>query len=355
MKRFSLEETIGRITPLDQTAAAAARARQDTLTKPLGSLGRLEDISIQLAGIYGQATPKLKNKVIILAAADHGVVAEGVSAYPQTVTEQMVLNFLRGGAAINVLARHCGTKVVIVDAGVASQLPSNPNLISLAIGKGTANMMRGPAMSVQQALQCLEQGIAIVSDEIDKGAELIGTGEMGIGNTTAASAITSVITGESPIKVTGLGTGITEAQRRHKSEVIVKAIKLNRPDPDNGLDILAKVGGFEIGVLAGVILGAAAARKPVLLDGFISGSAGLIAYKICPAAKNYFIASHFSVEPGHAAVLKYMELKPVLDLNMRLGEGTGGALAMMIVEAAARCLAEMATFSEAGVSEKTEG
>ena len=354
MKRFSLEETISKISPLDQKATAAASARQDTLTKPLGSLGRLEDISIQLAGIYGQVTPKLKNKVIILAAADHGVVAEGVSAYPQAVTEQMVLNFLRGGAAINVLSRHCGAKVVIVDAGVAAQLPPNPNLISLAIGKGTANMMRGPAMTAQQARQCLEQGIAIVSSEIEKGADLVGTGEMGIGNTTAASAITSVITGESPLKVTGLGTGISEDQRRHKSEVIVKSIKLNRPDPNDGLDILAKVGGFEIGVLAGVILGAAAARKPVLLDGFISGSAGLIAYKICPAAKNYFIASHFSVEPGHAAVLKYMELKPVLDLNMRLGEGTGGALAMMIVEAAARCLAEMATFSEAGVSEKTE-
>jgi len=352
--RVSLEETIGRIVPLAQVAAAAARARQDTLTKPAGSLGRLEDISVQLAGIYGQNVPQPKNKVIVLAAADHGVAVEGVSAYPQAVTAQMVLNFLRGGAAINVLARHCGAKVVIVDAGVASHLSPHPQLISLAIGKGTASMMRGPAMSAQQARQCMEQGIAIVSGEIEKGADLVGTGDMGIGNTTAASAITSVITGESPLKVTGLGTGISEAQRRHKSKVIDQAIKVNRPDPDNGLDVLAKVGGFEIGVLAGVMLGAAASRKPVLLDGFISGAAALVAYKLCPGARNYFIASHFSVEPGHAAMLQYLGLKPVLDLSMRLGEGTGVALAMMIVEAAARCLAEMATFSEAEVSEKTE-
>jgi nicotinate-nucleotide--dimethylbenzimidazole phosphoribosyltransferase len=353
--RLSLEETISRIAPLDQETASAARARQDTLTKPAGSLGRLEDISVQLAGIYSQTIPQPKNKVIVLAAADHGVAVEGVSAYPQAVTEQMVLNFLRGGAAINVLARHCGAKVVIVDAGVASQLSTHPKLISLAMGKGTASMMRGPAMSAQQALQCLEQGIGIVSDEIEKGADLVGTGDMGIGNTTAASAITSVITGESPLKVTGLGTGISEDQRLHKSKVIEQAIKVNQPDPDNGLDVLAKVGGFEIGMLAGVMLGAAAARKPVLLDGFISGSAALVAYKLCPGVRDYFIASHFSVEPGHAAVLKYLGLKPVLDLSMRLGEGTGTALAMIIVEAAARCLAEMATFSEAGVSEKTEG
>lgn len=354
MKAFSLEETVNGIGALDQSALTAARARQDVLTKPAGSLGRLEDISVQLAGIYGQSVPQPKNKAIVLAAADHGVVAEGVSAYPQEVTPQMVLNFLGGGAAINVLARQAGIKVVIVDAGVAGELPAHPELISLATGRGTASMMRGPAMPEQQARQCLEQGIAIVNAEIEKGADLVGTGDMGIGNTTASSAITSVITGRSPGEVTGLGTGITEDQRKHKSQVITQAIDLNRPDPANGLDVLAKVGGFEIGVMAGVMLGAAAARKPVILDGFISGAAALIAYKLCPGIKDYFIAAHFSAEPGHAAVLQYLGLKPVLDLGMRLGEGTGAALAMLLVEAAARCLAEMATFAEAGVSEKTE-
>lgn len=354
MARDSLEATIARIVALDEAAMTAARARQDTLTKPAGSLGRLEDISIQLAGIYGQAVPQPGNKVIVLAAADHGVVTEGVSAYPQEVTRQMVLNFLQGGAAINVLARHAGAGVIIVDAGVAAQLPSNPRLVSLTIGKGTASMMRGPAMSPHQARLCLEHGIAIVSGEIEKGAGVIGTGDMGIGNTTASSAITSVVCGLPPAEVTGKGTGITEEERQHKVRVIETAITLNRPNPADGLDVLAKVGGFEIGVLAGVMLGAAAARRPVLLDGFISGSAALIAFTLCPRARDYFIASHFSVEPGHAAVLRRLELKPVLDLNMRLGEGTGAALAMMIVEAAARCLAEMATFAEAAVSEKLE-
>jgi len=352
MKKMSLESMIASIKQLDGAAMAKARQRQDMLTKPAGSLGRLEDISVQLAGIYGQAIPKPKNKVIILAAGDHGVAADGVSAYPQSVTAQMVLNFLNDGAAINVLARHVGAKVVIVDAGVASALPSNPALVSLSIGKGTANMAKEPAMSIEQALRCVEEGIAIVSKEIEKGADMIGTGDMGIGNTTAASAITSVICAKTPLKVTGLGTGITEEQRRHKAKVIEQAIAINKIDPTDGLDVLAKVGGFEIGVLAGVILGTAAARKVVVLDGFISGAAGLIAYTICPRVKDYIIAAHMSVEQGHISALKHMGLEPILDLKMRLGEGTGAALAMTIIEGAARCLAEMATFGEAGVSEK---
>lgn len=350
----TLEETVSKIGVIDQQAIAAARARQDMLTKPAGSLGRLEDISVQLAGIYGQTVPKPENKVIVLAAADHGVATEGVSAYPQEVTPQMVLNFLGGGAAINVLARHAGVKVVIVDAGVAGELPAHPELLSLGIGKGTASMLRGPAMSERQARQCLEQGIAIATAEIKKGADLVGTGDMGIGNTTASSAITSVVTGKSPEEVTGLGTGITEEQRKHKSKIIAQSIDLNRPDRASGLDVMAKVGGFEIGVMAGVMLGTAAARRPVILDGFISGAAALIAYTLCPGIRDYFIAAHFSVEPGHATVMQYLGLKPVLDLGMRLGEGTGAAMAMMLVEAAARCLSEMATFAEAGVSEKDE-
>ena len=354
MVKLSLEKTIASITPLDRVCMEAARARQDTLTKPLGSLGRLEEISIQLAGIYGEVTPMPKSKLIILAAADHGVVSEGVSAYPQDVTAQMVLNFIRGGAAINVLARQAGARVIIVDAGVAAELPSDPHLVSLTIGKGTANMAKGPAMSREQARQCIEYGIAIVTSEIEKGADLIGTGDMGIGNTTAASAITSVIADCPPLEVTGFGTGISEEQRRHKAEVIQRAIRVNQPDRTDGLDVLAKVGGYEIGVLAGVMLGGAAARRPVLVDGFISGAAALIAHTICPRVRDYFIASHLSVETGHTQVLKHLGIKPVLNLNMRLGEGTGAILAMHVVEAAARCLAEMATFAEASVSEKCE-
>jgi nicotinate-nucleotide--dimethylbenzimidazole phosphoribosyltransferase len=354
MQKFSLEATMANIKQLDGAAMAKARERQDMLTKPAGSLGKLEDISVQLAGIFGRAVPEIKSKVVILAAGDHGVVADGVSAYPQAVTAQMVLNFLRGGAAINVLARHVGARVVIIDAGVASDLPHSVELISLSIGKGTANMAKGPAMSLEQARRCLEEGITIAAKEIEKGADVVGTGDMGIGNTTAASAVTSVICGKTPLKVTGLGTGITEEQRKHKAKVIEQAIVLNRIDPTDGLDVLAKVGGFEIGVLAGVILGTAAARRVVVLDGFISGAAGLIAYTLCPRVKDYIIAAHVSVEQGHISALKHMGLEPVLDLKMRLGEGTGAALAMTIVEGAARCLAEMATFGEAGVSEKGE-
>ena len=354
MQKISLEQTIANIKPLDGAAMAKARERQNMLTKPAGSLGRLEDISVQLAGIFGQAVPKPKNKVIVLAAGDHGVAADGVSAYPQEVTAQMVHNFLSGGAAINVLSRHVGARVVIIDAGVASALPASPELISLSIGKGTANMAKGPAMSPEQARRCLEEGIAIATREVEKGADMVGTGDMGIGNTTAASAITSVVCGKLPLKVTGLGTGISEEQRRHKVKVIEQALEKNKIDPTDGLDVLTKVGGFEIGVLAGVILGTAVARRVVVLDGFISGSAGLIACTLCPRVKDYIIAAHMSAEQGHISALKHMGLEPLLDLKMRLGEGTGAALAMTIIEGAARCLAEMATFGEAGVSEKGE-
>ncbi|MFA5055544.1 MAG: nicotinate-nucleotide--dimethylbenzimidazole phosphoribosyltransferase [Dehalococcoidia bacterium] len=352
MKKTSLEATIANIKQLDGAAMAKARKRQDMLTKPAGSLGRLEDISVHLAGILGQAVPKIQGKLVVLAAADHGVAANGVSAYPQEVTAQMVLNFLDGGAAINVLARHVDARVVIIDAGVAADIPSHPDLISLKIGKGTANMAKGPAMSIEQARRCIEEGIAIAAKEVAKGADMIGTGDMGIGNTTAASAITSVVCGKTPLKVTGLGTGISEEQRKHKAKIIEQAIEINKIDPGDGLDVLAKVGGFEIGVLAGVILGAAAARKVVVLDGFISGAAGLIAYTLCPRVKDYIIAAHLSIEQGHISALKHMGLEPILDLKMRLGEGTGAALAMTVIEGAALCLAEMATFGEAGVSEK---
>jgi nicotinate-nucleotide--dimethylbenzimidazole phosphoribosyltransferase len=266
----------------------------------------------------------------------------------------MVFNFLRGGAAINVLARHAGANIVILDAGVAADLPAHPQLRSAKIGKGTANMALGPAMTRPQAIQCLETGIDTAKEQIAEGADLIACGDMGIGNTTPSSAITSVITGAGPEVTTGRGTGLDDTALAHKVEVVRRAIATNRPDPNDGLDVLSKVGGFEIGVLAGAMLGTAAGRRPVIIDGFISGAAALIAWTISPAARHYFIASHQSVEPGHRIALDAMELTPMLNMGMRLGEGTGAALAMHIIEAAARCLAEMATFAEAGVSERSE-
>ena len=342
------------ITPLDEASMAAARARQDTLTKPLGSLGRLEELSVQLAGIFANPVPSIGRKCVILAAGDHGVVAEGVSAYPQEVTPQMVQNFLLGGAAINVLARHVGTEIVIIDAGVAANLEPHPLLKSAKIGRGTANMAMGPAMSRQQAVQCLETGIQAALEQINAGTDLIACGDMGIGNTTASSAITAVITGTDPEVTTGRGTGLEDAALAHKVQVIRQAVQLNQADPTDGLDVLTKLGGFEIGVLSGIMLGAAAGRRPVLVDGFISGAAALITWRLCPLATRYFIAAHRSVEPGHSVGLEAMGLSPLLNMEMRLGEGTGAALAMPLVEAAAKCLAEMATFTQAGVSERDE-
>jgi len=335
---------------------AAARCRQDGLTKPLGSLGRLEEISVQLAGIFGQPVPVLRGRKVILAAADHGVAAEGVSAYPQEVTAQMVLNFLQGGAAINVLARYTGAMVMVVDAGVAAELPPHQALRSSKIGWGTANIARGPAMSHEQAVQALESGILTAEEAVDQGADLIGTGDMGIANTTPSSAVIAAITGEAAGSVTGRGTGVSDEGLKRKAEVVGRALEVNRPVAADALDVLAKVGGFEIGVLAGVILGTAARRRMVVLDGVISGAAALVAHGLCRGVRDYCLASHLSVEPGHKVTLDYLGLRPLLDLELRLGEGSGAALGMVVVEAAARCLAEMATFADAGVSEKkTDG
>ena len=314
----------------------------------------MEELSIRLAGIYGAAVPVIGRKAIILAAGDHGVVAEGVSAYPQDVTPAMVMNFLGGGAAINVLSRHVGADILVVDAGVAADLPDHPALRSAKIGRGTNNMAQGPSMSREQAVQCIETGIEVGGEQIYAGADLIGCGDMGIGNTTPSSAITCVITGADPATATGRGAGVDDLGLERKVEVIRRAIHVNQPDPNDGLDVLAKVGGFEIGVLAGVMLVAASRRRPVVVDGLISGAAALIAWTMASEARNYFIASHQSVEPGHSVGLRAMDLQPLFDLGMRLGEGTGAALAMHLVEAAAKCLAEMATFSEAGVSERIE-
>lgn len=347
-----IDQTVNQIVPLDESAMDAARARQDQLTKPLGSLGRLESLSIQLAGIFGEPTPKISRKIVVLAAGDHGVVSEGVSAYPQDVTPAMVMNFLGGGAAINVLATHAGADIVVIDAGVAADLPSHPSLLSAKIGRGTDNIAVGPAMSREQAIQCLETGIRVCQEQISSGVDLFACGDMGIGNTTPSSAITSVATGASTAVTTGRGTGLDDAGLVHKAEVVQRSIDVNNPDPSDGLDILTKVGGFEIGVLAGVFLAAAAGRRPVVVDGFISGAAALIAHAIAPEARHRFLASHQSVEPGHRLGLSHMGLEPLLDMGMRLGEGSGAALSMHIVEAAARCLSDMTTFAEAGVSEK---
>ena len=348
----TLSEAIQRIRPADADAMARAEARQLNLTKPPGSLGRLEEVSIRLAGIFGTERPSIGAKAVIIAAGDHGVVAQGVTAYPQAVTAQMVLNFLAGGAAISVMCRHLGIRQVIVDAGVAEDLPPSTELRSLKIGRGTADISQGPAMSREQAEQCLEAGIALAVEVIESGVDLLATGDMGIGNTTASSAITAAVTGHSPEETTGEGTGRNAEELQHKISVVRTALEINNPDPGDGIGLLATLGGFEIGVLAGVILGAAMMRRAVIVDGFISGAAALVAHSVCPAARDFMLPSHVSAERGHRAALSGLGLSPLLDLGMRLGEGTGAALAMPIVEAAAATLSEMATFAEAGVSDR---
>ena len=349
-----LSNTIEMIRPLDRKAMAEAQARQNQLTKPQGSLGRLEELSIQLAGIQGKSIPQIRHKTIITMAGDHGVVVEGVGNWPQEVTAQMVYNFLSGGAGINVIARQAGARIVVVDMGVASELEPNPQLLSRKVALGTQNIALGPAMTAEQAITAIETGIEIVSAEVAKGLDVVGTGDMGIGNTTASSAICAVMTGAPVAEVTGRGTGISDEQLAHKVEVIDRALAVNHPDPHKPLDVLAKVGGFEIGGLVGVMLAAAAHRLPVVIDGFISGASALIATGLAPGLKDYLIAAHVSAEAGHKLLLKHLGLKPLLDLGMRLGEGTGAALGIFLAEAAARVLAEMSTFAEAGVSEGGE-
>ena len=348
----TVSQAIGRIRPADSAAKSRAEARQLNLTKPPGSLGRLEEVSIRLAGIFGTEQPEIRGKAVVVAAGDHGVVAQGVTGYPQEVTAQMVMNFLSGGAAISVMCRRLGIRQIIVDAGVAADLPPHPELRTLKIGRGTGDISRGPAMSRKQAEECVEAGINMAAEVIESGVDLIATGDMGIGNTTPSSVITSAVTGVSPEETTGEGTGRTAEELRHKARVVRASLEVNAPDPLDGLDLLSKVGGFEIGVLAGVVVGTAMMRRPVVIDGFISGAGALVAHALCPYSRDYMIASHVSAERGHRAALASLELTPLLDLGMRLGEGTGAALAMPIVEAAAACLSEMATFTEAGVSDR---
>jgi nicotinate-nucleotide--dimethylbenzimidazole phosphoribosyltransferase len=345
----AFEHLIASIAVPDERLAAAARQRLDSLTKPRGSLGRLEELAVRLVVITGNPMPRLDAPVIFTLAADHGVAAEGVSAYPQAVTAQMVENFARGGAAVNVLARHVGARVVVANFGVASQLGEHAGILSRSIGPGTRSITKGPAMTRDEAIRAIVEGAALVDAAAP---DCVGTGEMGIGNTTAASALTAALTGADPAMVTGRGTGVADDVWVAKVEAVRRALAVNRPDAGDVLGVLTAVGGFEIAGLVGVVLAAAARRVPVVLDGFIATAAGLVAARLAPAARSYLIAAHRSAEPGHVRVLEALGLTPYLELGMRLGEGTGAALGIGLLRAALACYGEMATFKDAGVSER---
>ncbi len=354
---IQLQEIIAGIQPVSLEWREKAREYLEQLASPPGSLGDILGLAEQLAGIKETMKPSVKKKTVVTMAGDHGVVQEKVSAFPQEVTPQMVDNFLRGGAAINVLAEVAGAEVIVVDMGVASDLTclaKQGKIISYRLDKGTSNMACGPAMTRLQAEKSLISGIEIARKLAQEGTELLATGDMGIGNTTSSSAIAAVLTGCSAEIVTGRGTGITDTALENKIRVIEKAIKVNEPDANDPIDVLAKVGGFEIGGIAGLILGAAYYKVPVIVDGFISTAGAILAGALAPNSIDYMISSHRSVERGHLIMLEKLGLKPLLNLNLRLGEGTGAALAMTIVEAAAQIICKMLTFEAAGVSNSGE-
>jgi nicotinate-nucleotide--dimethylbenzimidazole phosphoribosyltransferase len=344
--------TIPPIPPVDAEAEAWAAAHLDRLTKPKGSLGRLEEIGRRLCGMRGRGVVRdgLARRRVVVMAADHGVVAEGVSAYPADVTPQMVANFLAGGAAINVLARAAGAEVVVVDIGVAANLAPHPRLVGRKVRRGTANLARGPAMTRDEAERAVDVGLEAARDAAGDGVEIVATGEMGIGNSTAAAAVTAAVCRLAPEAVAGRGTGVDDAGLRRKIDAIRRGLETNRPDPRDGIYAVANVGGLEIAGLAGLIVGAASRRIPVVIDGYIAGAAALVADAIAPGVRAWMIAGHRSAEPGHAAALDRLGLEPVLDLGMRLGEGTGAVLALPILDAALAVMREMATFESAGVS-----
>jgi nicotinate-nucleotide--dimethylbenzimidazole phosphoribosyltransferase len=348
----TLQTVLDKIRPLDPEWHIVAQKHLDQLTKPPGSLGRLEELAAWYVQVTETFPPSLPKKQIFTFAADHGVVEEGVSAYPKAVTAQMVYNFLRGGAAINVLARHVGAEVRVVDIGVDHDFGGLPGLLHHKVSRGTRNMTRGPAMTEEETRRAVQVGCQLAEAAAREGVGLLATGDMGIGNTTPSSAITAVMTGSPVEAVTGRGTGIDDQTLLVKRAIIEQALKINLSDPTDPIDMLSKVGGYEIAGVAGLILGAAAHRIPVVIDGFISTAGALIAVALKPETKNYLLASHQSAEPGHRIALKTLGLRPLLDLNMRLGEGTGAALGMGLIEAAIRILIEMATFEQAGVSER---
>jgi len=348
-----LTETIAMITPASPEAMTAAQERQSTLTKPPGSLGSLESLGTRLCGMYGECPPPLPESVAIAVfAGDHGVHAQGVSPWPQEVTTQMVGNFLAGGAVINAFGRQVGAEVVVVDIGVASDLPPSTALLGRKIASGTADMTKGPAMTADQVTAAVEVGIGVAKDLVAQGNRLLVTGDMGIANTTASAALISVFTGLDVAEVTGRGTGIDDAMLEHKVSVIETAIRVNKASSGDPIAALAGVGGLEHAGVVGYLLGAAALHTPVILDGVIACSAALVARTIAPHAADYWVAGHRSVEPGANAALLHLGLEPLVDLGMRLGEGSGAALAVPLVQAAARILREVATFDSAGVSNK---
>ncbi|GLX70773.1 nicotinate-nucleotide--dimethylbenzimidazole phosphoribosyltransferase [Paenibacillus glycanilyticus] len=347
----ALGQVIKRIAPFREELASEAKAHSDQLTKPTGSLGKLEEIAFRLAGISGRLWPDLSRKAVVVMAGDHGVCEEGVSAYPQEVTPQMVFNFLNGGAAVNVLARQAEADVFCVDMGVNADL-DHPMLISRKVVRGTANMAKQPAMTREEALQAVMAGVQVAEELADKGYTLFATGEMGIGNTTPSAALTSVLTGLSPELSVGRGTGINEDGWRHKIEVVKRAISVNQPDASDPIDTLAKVGGAEIAGMAGFMIGAAVRGCPVVVDGFISSVAALVAVRLAEQVKPYLFASHLSQEQGHAVVLESIGLSPMIQLDMRLGEGTGAVLCFHFIDASLKLMREMATFASAGVSKE---
>ncbi len=341
---MSIDRVIEAIEPMDQVARAEAIRRQRTLAKPPGSLGRLEAVGVQLAGIRGGTRPIVRPAVVVMAA-DHGVAVEGVSAFPASVTTEMVRTFVAGGAAINAIAAAVGAQVMVIDMGIATRVGGR-RLIERRIAAGTRNLASDPAMSRTQAEQAIEAGIAVADALAADGVDLVVPGEMGIANTTSASCIAAVMTGHRPSAVTGRGTGIDRATRDRKVAVIERALRREQLDPGDPMGVMASVGGFEIGGLVGLALGAASHRIPVLLDGLISTAAALIAVAIAPHTIDYFLAGHQSVEPGHRIALRALGLRPLLKLEMRLGEGSGAALAIPIVRAAAGAMATMATLDE---------
>ncbi|WP_219470115.1 nicotinate-nucleotide--dimethylbenzimidazole phosphoribosyltransferase [Nonomuraea rhizosphaerae] len=353
-----LADTLAAIRPADRRAVAEARAHQDRLTKPRGSLGALEEVAVRLAGAAGVSPPPLPHPAeLAIFAADHGVHARDVTPWPQEVTVQMVGNFLTGGAVANAFAKQVNAGVTVVDVGVAADLPDAPGLLKRKVAHGTADMTAGPAMSVDEAVQALETGIAVARDLVEGGARCLITGDMGIANTTASAALVSAFTGQDPARVTGRGTGVDDETYERKVAVVREALRVNGVNsvlslPADALRVLAAVGGFEHAAIAGFVLGGAAARVPVILDGVIAGSAALVAAALDPAAADHCVAGHRSAEPGHTAALEQLGLRPMVDLDLRLGEGTGGLLAYPLVCAAVRVMHEVATFDSAGVTEK---
>ncbi|MBI5049978.1 MAG: nicotinate-nucleotide--dimethylbenzimidazole phosphoribosyltransferase [Nitrospirae bacterium] len=350
---MELQNLSSKINSINGKFIEQAQQRLDNLTKPQGSLGRLEEFAKKLIAITENPMPEIDKKAVFTFAGDHGVAEEGVSAFPKEVTRQMVFNFLNGGAGINVLARHAGTEVVVVDIGVDYEFKDTKNLISKKIVRGTKNMRKGPEMTKDEAIKCKNVRLELANEYAGRAYKIFGAGDMGIANTTPSSAIAAILTGKHVEAVTGRGTGITDTSWKNKVQVIKDAISINKPDHSDPIDVLSKLGGSEIGGIAGLVLGAAANRIPVVVDGFISTAGALIAYVIEPKTKDYMFAAHNSQEIGHKAMLEKIGLKPILDLNLRLGEGTGAALAIMIIEAGLKIYKEMATFEEAAVATKT--